>query len=290
MNARAEPLRKGELGVLVLCGVFVLLTLGAVGESGRERAKRAVCLANLRQLTSAWALYADQNDGRIVNGEAGMSRLQSSTKPDGSKVTLTETPWVGACWLNPYNSPYSPSKDLPEREKKRRIEEGALWPFVGDTRLYKCPVGRSYEWVNYSIVDAMNGMSRSGTTTGSYPDIVGARVGRTTLWIKRLSDVDLPAAAERMVFIDQGARTPSSYAVHYTKASWWDDPSARHNDGTTVSWADGHTSYLQWKGEETIAYARKYQDYLGSGLTPQTPEGLEDLQSIQRTVWGRLGY
>ena len=79
--------------------------------------------------------------------------------------------------------------------------------------------------------------------------------------------------------------------VHYVTPSWWDDPPARHNDGTTVSWADGHGSYLQWKAVETIEYGRTYQDYCGFGLTPQTPEGHKKTCRIcQRAVWGRLGY
>ena len=47
--------------------VLLLVNVAAIGTSGRERAKRVVCLANLKQLTSAWNLYADQNDGKIVN-------------------------------------------------------------------------------------------------------------------------------------------------------------------------------------------------------------------------------
>ncbi len=290
MSAGSQHLGKGELGVLILCGAFVLLTVGVVGEEGRERAKRAVCLANLRQLTSAWSLYADQNDGRIVNGDAGSWRRQNSTMPDGSKVTLVEQPWVGMTWRNPYNTPYVPNTGPTDAEKRRGIEEGALWPLVGSTRVYKCPVGRPYDWVHYAIVDAMNGMYRTGTATGGFLAGVGVRVDRTTLWIKKMSEIDLPTPAERMVFIDQGATMPSSFAVHYTKGSWWDDPPARHNDGATVSWADGHGSYLRWKAAETIAYGRKYQDYSGIGLTPQTPEGIRDLQDLQRAVWGRLGY
>ena len=60
-----------EAAFTLISVVLLLANLAAIGTSGRERAKRCVCLANLRQLTSAWSLYADQNDGKIVNGAGG---------------------------------------------------------------------------------------------------------------------------------------------------------------------------------------------------------------------------
>ena len=132
--------------------------------------------------------------------------------PDGSKVTLVERPWVGMTWRNPYNTTIRAEyRDPRKRKRGVEIENGALWPLVGKVlRVYKCPVGRLYESVNYAIVDAMNGMHRIGTVTSStsYGTVVGVRVDRTTLWIKKMSEIDLPTPAERMVFIDEGTLTP----------------------------------------------------------------------------------
>ena len=36
----------------------------------REQGKRAACLSNLKQLQLAWVMYADDFDGKIVNGSA----------------------------------------------------------------------------------------------------------------------------------------------------------------------------------------------------------------------------
>lgn len=54
---------KKDVVVALACVVFLLAGLGAVGGSGRERAKRIVCLANLKQLTAAFNVFADENDG-----------------------------------------------------------------------------------------------------------------------------------------------------------------------------------------------------------------------------------
>ena len=121
---------------------------------------------------------------------------------------------------------------------------------------------------------------------------MGKRIGSTTLWIKRMSEINSPTPAERMVYIDEGAMTPDSFATHYSqRGPWWDDPPVRHGDGTTVSWADGHASHLKWKAPETIKRARDTADwYGGGGFMPQTPEGIEELVNFQKSVWGRVGF
>ena len=99
-------------------------------------------------------------------------------------------------------------------------------------------------------------------------------------------------AKDRADYIDEGAMTPDSFAVHYQqRGPWWDDPPSRHGDGTTVSWADGHASHLKWKAPETIKRAKETQDwYGGGGFMPQTPEGIGELVDFQKAVWGRVGF
>jgi hypothetical protein len=56
--------------ILVTLGsiVFLLSNLTTVGGSGRRRAKEAVCLSNLRQWGTAFLLFAEDNDGRFMEG------------------------------------------------------------------------------------------------------------------------------------------------------------------------------------------------------------------------------
>ena len=53
--------------VIVIIGtiVFLIMNLAAVEQRGREHAKRTVCLANLKQLTAACNVFADENEGRL---------------------------------------------------------------------------------------------------------------------------------------------------------------------------------------------------------------------------------
>jgi hypothetical protein len=263
----------------IISGILLLGNLAAIGASGRERAKRAVCHANLRQLTLAWIAYADENDGKIVNGDAGMFWMGSGER---------EMPWIARCWGDPYNR----DAPLPKETQNEGIRSGALWPYVGETRLYRCPEGHPRQMLSYNIVDSMNGRARAGTSEGGFGlSARGVKVGDTVLWIKKLAEIVSPGPAERMVFIDQGWAWPSSFAVYYTKLAWWDMPPVRHWDGTSVSFADGHCGHWKWLGQETILTGRgRGLDQLPGPYLLPSPEDKEDVRRLQIAVWGRLGY
>jgi len=282
------------LVVIAIIAILMAILMPALNRA-REQGRRIVCEHNLKQLTLAWIMYADENDGKIVNGAGGFHYYASGGQTsNGTASGIVERAWVGKGWGNNWNNSNVADSGLTDEQKKQAIREGALWPVANDYDCYKCPTGRSGEFVTYAAVDAMNGLHRGGTWKGPnrHPDDVGKRVGRTVLWIKRRGEIVSPTAAHRMVFIDEGAMTPDSFAVHYNqRGPWWDDPPVRHGDGTTVSWADGHASHLKWRASETIETGRRNQDwYGGGGFMPRTEEGLRELEEFQRSVWGRVGY
>ena len=284
-----------ELLVVIAIIAILMAVLMPALQRAREQGRRTVCEHNLKSLTLAWIMYADENDGKIVNGAGGFHYLAGSgNTEDGANPNIIERAWVGKGWGDNWNNRNVESSGLTDDQKKRAVREGALWPVASDYDIYKCPTGRKGEWVTYAAVDAMNGLFRSGTTsrTGHHPFAVGKRVGRTVIWIKRIDEISSPTPAQRMVFIDEGAMTPDSFAVHYDNPGpWWDDPPVRHGDGTTVSWADGHSTHRKWKAAETIRRGRQCQDYYGGGgWRPTTQEGIQELEEFRRDVWGRLGY
>jgi prepilin-type processing-associated H-X9-DG protein len=180
---------------------------------------------------------------------------------------------------------------LPEGQQHHGIREGALWPYVEDLRIYRCPNGYTGERLNYGISDGMNGLSRTGTTSWVDGKVQGVRVGDTVVWVQNLSEIISPGPGQRMVFIDRGWIAPDSYSTHYRWEAWWDDPPVRHNDGATISFADGHAEHWQWKGADTVEHGRRSdRGHFSNNYAPQTAEGREDLHRLQRAVWGRLGY
>ena len=58
---------KKDLIVFLICVCFVLLNLAAIGSSGREAAKKAICLANVRGVMLATRSYCSENDDFLPN-------------------------------------------------------------------------------------------------------------------------------------------------------------------------------------------------------------------------------
>jgi prepilin-type N-terminal cleavage/methylation domain-containing protein/prepilin-type processing-associated H-X9-DG protein len=266
------------LVVIAIIAVLMAILMPSLNRA-REQGKRASCLSNLKQLQLAWIAYASDNDDRIVNGEAEYGTAGLCSTPTSGRHRY-EKWWVGTdC-----HSGYMTGQKLPVDQQLSAIRLGALYPFVPADKAYQCPTGVRGEMRTYTATDAMNGLYRDGTHNGE----VGTRVGKTVLWVKKTTDVVQPGPSSRLVFLDEGRVTPDSYACHYLNARWWDPPHVRHGDGTNVSFVDGHSDYWKWESKETIDVGKMPNPM--HQYVPKSPEAMEDLQRMQKALWGRLGY
>ncbi len=59
---------KRDIVVVLGCAIFVLMNIGAIGSTGRKRAKEAVCLSNLRQWGAIFQAYTNEHDGYFMGG------------------------------------------------------------------------------------------------------------------------------------------------------------------------------------------------------------------------------
>jgi len=269
------------LVVIAIIAVLMAILMPALNRV-KEQGKRAVCLNNMKQLTLTWIMYADENDDRLVNGEAYEGADGTCPMPSGGRHDR-ELWWTG----DDCASGYMQGAQLPQEVQIKAIKLGALYPYCKDENLYRCPTGIRGEMRTYTITDAMNGLYRPGTAITS-PNYVGIRVGRTVLWVKRRTEIIAPGPSYRLVFLDEGRVTPDSYACHYQQATWWDPPFVRHGDGSNVSFADGHSDYWKWDGKKTLETGKMANPL--HQMAPSTPEEFEDLARMQKGVWGRLGY
>ncbi|MFC1737816.1 hypothetical protein ACFL1G_02060 [Planctomycetota bacterium] len=58
-----------DLAVILFCIVFLLMNLGVISGGARRRAKKLVCLSNLRTWGKVFQMYAEDNDGSTISDE-----------------------------------------------------------------------------------------------------------------------------------------------------------------------------------------------------------------------------
>jgi prepilin-type N-terminal cleavage/methylation domain-containing protein/prepilin-type processing-associated H-X9-DG protein len=243
------------LVVIAIIAVLLAILMPALNRA-KEQGKRAACLSNLKQLTLAWIMYADENDDKLVNGDTG----EYSIHPN-------ETPWVLRDW----------QAGMTERQKRQAIINGALWPYTKELKLYKCPTvrdvvrGSQREAIlrTYSVADSMN--------CKDWPSM-------NAKMIKKRMDIENPAY--RIVFLDDGGTNTSAlggWTVYVTEEKWWDPPPVRHGDGSTFSFADGHSEYHKWKDPRTIAFGKR----LPPTAQSEVQSGNPDIRWAAVAMWGK---
>lgn len=125
-----------ELLVVIAIIALLMAILIPTLNRAREQGKRAVCLHNLKGLVMAWLIYSDDNDSRLVKGQAD---------DDG---------WVKLLGTLP--------NERPTEEQLEAIENGLLFEYAKMTKLYRCPVAGRSEMRTYSAVHSMNGIEFTG--------------------------------------------------------------------------------------------------------------------------------
>ena len=284
LSSEALQRRRTEGGftlveLLVVIAIIALLmgVLMPALSRAREQGKRAVCLYYQRQMAGAWLMYADDNSDKIVNGDAEeygwwneppCTAFAGACLPGGNHYK--EKPWILKDWASP---PCWPVTVLTVAQKKDQLTKGALFRYVKDVRAYKCPRANADETRSFSVVDQMN------------VTVIGSAVLNTNVPLIK-SRQNIKKTYERMIFVDDGGvqgATMGGWTVSFEKPPrWWDPPSARHGDGTTFSFTDGHAEYHKWLEASTLDCAKKKQ--AGYMITPTTAD--KDLRWAQIASWG----
>lgn len=241
------------LMVIAIIAVLAALLLPALSRS-KEQGKRISCINNIRQLTLAWIMYADDNDGWLV--------------PNNWVYYVSETQLTNGMSWAPGVTRWDPDPEI--------LKTGLLWPYNTQTKIYKCPSDRS-------TVETKGGELRSEPRVRSY-NMNGHiqcdyndRPGVNLPNIKRYSDIKSPPPSSQFVFIEPHEDTvlDAHFGVFPLssgfKNRWVDVPADRHNQGGVVSFADGHSERWEWrtpkKGVRPGNFARD--------------ESLNDLRRIQ---------
>jgi prepilin-type processing-associated H-X9-DG protein len=274
MNAK-KGLARVDVVVAAACLAFVLANVQVIIAGGRERSKREVCLANLRALTTAWTMHANDNDGKIPSGDVWYSWTFPSGSSGGPQGGWYEWPHY---WPHGPQTPAvmqtNPSTPYPYKvaDWQHSIAEGLLWKYIRDYNIYRCPSGGRNEYVTYTMAFSMNTWPGAG--------------GPSAPVITNINQITQPA--ERVVFIDVGAAGRGAFYVRYgdNPLKWYTFPPMRHDQGTTFTFVDGHAIYRKWTDPHTLDCT---PDKYGWGTQPGDNCDC-DLRWIVKAIWGKLSF
>jgi len=237
------------LVVIAIIGILAAMLLPALS-AAKERAHRLTCLNNQRQLGVAWEVYA---------GDAGDKMVLNDWYTSGSIARSPSNSWViGNALLD---------------EDPGTITSGTLFPYVKSVDVYHCPSDRAL--VQGGINPKLRSFSLSCYLGGPQAD--------TDNWdihpLNRTSQIrNTPGT---LSFLDESDSTIDDGHFLYptNDLNWYNIPSWRHQHGTVMAFADGHSEYWKWKGAEPNTTA-----FQGGEISD--PLSLEDLERLLHTSPG----
>ncbi len=244
------------LVVIAIIAILAGLLLPALAKA-KTKAQGIGCLNNIKQLSLAWFLYADENLDRLVNNH-GIEETRSSRQT----------------WVNNVED-WTASE---ENTNLVYLTGAKLGADLGHAAaVFKCPSDKSMALCGPRIRSvSMNSLvGDPGVLTNQFnPD-----------YLQFFHSSDFPSPAGIFVFLDEHPDTINDgfFMNRLEEYAWGNLPASYHNGAANLSFADGHTEVHRWLVPDTVRPAR--QGGVG-GTIPASPrtdfEWLKDRTSVRR--------
>jgi len=234
------------LVVIAIIGILAAMLLPALS-GAKERAHRIDCLNNLRQLGIAWEEYAGESH---------------------DKMPLNDWELTGTISRSPTNSWVTGNAVLDA--DPGTITGGTLFPSVNNVNTYHCPSDRTL----------IQGSTTNKLRSYSLSCYLGGPAADTENWdihpLSRTTEIRNTTAT--LTFIDEDDTTiDDGHFLYPQMDNWYNVPSWRHQNGTVLAFADGHSEYWKWKGKRPDPGG-----FTSGSITD--PLSLQDLQRLQKTA------
>jgi len=228
------------LVVLAVLAILAALLLPALTRS-QSRAQAMTCLNNLKQLSLAWLLYAEENSDLLVNNHGvpeTLSRRQS--------------------WANNVED-WQASDD---NTNLVYLTDSKLGPYASHAaRIYKCPADR---------FPAPNGERIRSMSMNALVGNPGELTNRfNPLYVQFYKTAELRYPAGIFVFLEEHADTINDgFFMNVLEDNAWGNlPASYHNGAANFAFADGHIESRRWLVPSTIRPVQKTR----LGILPANP-------------------
>jgi prepilin-type N-terminal cleavage/methylation domain-containing protein/prepilin-type processing-associated H-X9-DG protein len=271
------------LVVISIIALLMAVLLPALAKA-RTQAKRIVCLSGLKQLVTAWMAYAENFDGKIVNGGQPPSNVPTVTEPYWCTSFNTPTD-PGFDWCLPTGSSTDcPVGGLTYAQRVEKLKKGALYRYCSNIKSYRCPEGDKDMHRTYVMPESMNAaMSPAYHAEGP---------SGTSTVVKRLGQIK--KSAERVVFFEEKRISPDAFMYPYStngNTVYWDSdmPNIMHGSGANFGFADGHADYHAWVCATTLEICKLIIP--PTSLTPYINRAVTECKNadgkwMENAVWG----
>ncbi len=205
--------------VVAVIAILAGLLLPALG-TAKARGQAIACASQIRQLTVAWALYADENMDLLVNNHG-----------------INETLIRRDSWVNNVEDWLSSDGNT----NLASLTSGKLAPYLGgNTGVFKCPSDKSVAENGPRIrTMAMNSLVGD-------PGVLTNQFNPQMVQFFRMSEITVPA--QIYVFLDEHPDTINDgfFMNRWEDYVWGNLPGSFHNGAANLSFADGHLETHRW--------------------------------------------
>src|SRR5262245_272531 len=224
-----------ELLVVIAIIVILIALLVPALDGAKQRAWTTRCMSNLRQLGTAWQLYAgESHDSVAPNNPGGMEFFEH---------------WVKG-W---YSTSYTP-----DATNLVLLRESYLWPYLGSLGVWRCPGDKSTITIPETgeILPRVRSVSINNWLGTDYTWNGSAGAGFKK--VRKLADMMRPSPADTYVFLDE--REDSINDGYYVVTMDETDASCRivdfpgfyHRRGANFIFGDLHWELKCWRDPRTV--------------------------------------
>ena len=278
------------LVVIAIIAILAAMLLPALAKA-KAAGQSSNCLSNERQLTLAWTMYAGDSREYLVNN------FSAGNADCGSVAWVSAGTQLGVgTWSGNGREPLAYDTNI------AAMTHGLLWPYNNSAGIYRCPSDQSTADQPNNAVPRNRSYSMS---IGMNWQDESSAVDATNGTFIRTTDIHLPSPTMALVFIDEAANSidnnvlginpptldPSGTTLipNSTVATFWNLPSSRHNNGCSLSFADGHVEHWKWLGlsiiqDNAIADPEAAGSTIGPGEEAPCPNPGQDPDNNRLTV------
>lgn len=263
-----------ELLVVIAVIAILAVLLEPVLHNAEAKAQRMFCQNNLKQLSTAWAVYCGENGGNIP-----------SCVPSHPSINTNLNAWaLGNAQTMPQNTAYFGQLDpgVLDPTNPGAITRGTLYPYTQSMKVYRCPLDhRSIAGIayvrSYSMNNWMNGLSPASWLSGINPT--------NKVYTKESS---LPDPSRLFVFIDEDQESINdAMFVVIIDPGWYmnDIPSRSHRTAYPLSFADGHAESFRIRCGDTLAWNPSLPDPLEISSDGTVNQDIINLREAAYIPW-----